>query len=380
MGVNFQPVTDFLNQVEQQYGVPSCECVVFQNHKLLYHHWAGHLDWDKQIPLQGGEWYWIYSCTKLMTMTAALQLWEQGRLGLDDPVSKYLPEYNRLTVRAGETVRPARTELTVRHLMTMTGGLNYNLNCPAILNTCSATDHRASTREIIRALAAEPLDFDPGTHFQYSLCHDVVGAVVEAVSGERLSDYIQNHIAGPLGITGITFRPGERELAHMPGQLCYHDQKQIIFRAGKVNTYQLSANYDSGGAGICCRAEDYILFADALACGGVGKTGARILRPETIALMSANQLQGTCFADYHNTMKPESEGYGLGMRVRLTDDGIVPPGEFGWDGAGGATANIEPKSHLSVFYTQHLLNYLPNYAELHPELLRRIYQAVLPKG
>lgn len=374
--MNFQSVTAFLDQVEQQYGVPACECMVWRDHEPLYHHWAGHLDWDRQVPLRGGEWYWIYSCTKLLTMTAALQLWEQGKLGLDDPVSKYLPEYAHVKVRDGETVRPAKTTLTVRHLMTMTGGMNYNQSCPAVLNTRAATENRASTREMIRALAAEPLDFDPGTHFQYSLCHDVMGAVIEVVSGERFSEYIQNHIATPLGITGITFRPGERELSHMPGQLCYHDQKKIIFRVDKDNTHQLTANYDSGGAGICCRVEDYILFADALACGGVGKTGARILQPETIGLMSSNQLRGVPLEDYHRNMKPESEGYGLGMRVRLTDDGIVPPGEFGWDGAAGATANIDAKSRLSVFYAQHVLNYLPNYAQLHPELLKRIYQCV----
>lgn len=374
--MNFQPVTEFLDQVDRQYGVPACECVVYRDHTPLYHHSAGHLDWEKTVPLQGGEWYWIYSCTKLLTMTAAFQLWEQGKLGLDDPVSRYLPEYAHLQVREGDRLGPANTVLTVRHLMTMTGGLNYNQSCPAIVNTRAATGNQASTREMIQALASEPLDFDPGAHFQYSLCHDVMGAVIEAASGERFSDYIQNHIAAPLGITGITFRPGARELSHMPGQLCYHDQKKILFRVEKDNTHQLTANYDSGGAGICCRAEDYILFADALACGGVGKTGARILRPETIALMSSNQLQGVPLEDYHHNMKPELEGYAFGMRVRLGDDGIVPPGEFGWDGAAGANAVIEPKSRLSVFYAQHVLNYLPNYAQLHPELMKRIYQCV----
>lgn len=376
MAVNFQEVTEFLNQVDARFGVPACECMVFQDHRLLYHHTAGFLDYDKTIPLTGGQWYWIYSCTKLMTMTAVLQLREQGQLDLDDPVSQYLPECAYLTVRDGETIRPARTVLTIRHLMTMTGGFTYDLTLPNLVKMKEESRNQASTQQMIAALCREPLAFDPGTHFCYSMCHDVLGAVVEAVSGQQLSDYVLDHIARPLGISGLTFHPGKEALSNMPGQLCYHDQKQIIFPCDKDNTYQLTPNYDSGGAGICCRVEDYILFVDALACGGVGRTGARILTPESIALMSANQLQGATLEDYHNTMKPVTEGYGLGVRVHMLDDSTVPVGEFGWDGAAGATANIEPQRHISIFCAQHLINYLPNYAELHPALLQKIYRAI----
>lgn len=374
--MNFQPVTDFLNQVDAQFGVPACECMVFQDHKLIYHHTAGFLDWDKTVPLTGGQWYWIYSCTKLMTMTAVMQLREQGKLDLDSPVSRYLPDCARLTVRDGGQVRPAKTVLTIRHLMTMTGGFTYDQTLPSLLRMKAETQNQATTQQMIHALCQEPLAFDPGTHFCYSMCHDVLGAVIEVVSGQRFSDYVHDHIAAPLGITGLTFRPGEAELSNMPGQLCYHDQKQILFRCEKGNSHQLTPNYDSGGAGVCCRVEDYILFADALACGGVGRNGARILTPDSIALMSSNQLQGVPLEDYHNNMKPATEGYGLGMRVHMVDDGTVPVGEFGWDGAAGAGAIIEPSRRLSIFYAQHVLNYLRSYAELHPALLQRIYRAV----
>ena len=374
--MNFQPVTDFLNAVDETFGVPACECEIWMDHRPLYRHTAGWLDRERTVPLRGGEWYWIYSCTKLMTMTAAMQLVEAGKLRLDDPVCRYLPEYAHPTVRDGNTLRPARTVLTVRHLMTMTGGFHYNQSCPAIVRARAESDNRATTREMIRALASEPLDFDPGTHFQYSLCHDVMGAVIEAASGERFSDYIQAHIAVPLGISGITFHPGAEEMARMPAQWCYHDQKQIIFQVERDNTHRLTGCYDSGGAGICCRAEDYIPFLDALACGGVGANGARILRPESVALLRTNQLTGVPMADYHRTMKLPIEGYGLGMRVRLGEDGVIPPGEFGWDGAAGANASMEPKRRLSVFYVQHVLNYLPNYADLHPRLMHTIYRCL----
>ena len=375
--MNWENVSAFLDGVEDRYGVPACECIVWQNHRELYRHHAGHMGWERGTePLQGGEWYWIYSCTKLMTITCAMQLWEQGKLGLDDPVAKYLPEYAAVTVRDGDNVRPAKTQLTVRHLMTMTGGFSYDQTLPSILQ---AKEKGAGTRELIRMLAAEPLEFDPGTHFRYSMCHDVLAAVLEEASGRRFSELVQKGIAEPLGIAGITFRPGPAQLSRMPDQICWHDKKLYMFLCEKDNSHQLTPAYDSGGAGICCRAEDYIPFLDALACGGVGANEVRILQPETIQLMRTNQLTGQPLQDYHDTMKPASEGYGLGMRVHMEGEDF-PIGEFGWDGAAGADAAVVPDWNLSVFYVQHVLNYLPNYAELHPALLQRIYEVVQGKN
>ena len=371
--MNFEPVTDFLDSVEANFGVPACECIIFREHREIYRHASGHMGWKGGERVRGGEWYWIYSCSKLATMTATMQLWEQGLLGLDDPISKYLPEYANMKVRENGSIRPAKSLMTIRNLMTMTGGLSYDQTLPSIQR---AKEKNAGTRELIHMLAAEPLEFDPGTHFRYSMCHDVMAAVIEAVSGERFSDYLQNHIFAPLGVTGVTFRPNAAQMTRMPTQLCWHDKELYMFEVDRDNTHQLTPDYDSGGAGICCRAEDYVVFLDALASGGTGATGAQILRPETVRLMTANQLTGQALRDYHDTMKPsEAEGYALGMRVHLTDDEF-PKGEFGWDGAAGALAVIEPKRRLSVFYVQHVLNYLPNYADLHPALLRLIYQTI----
>ena len=371
MGMSFEAVTEFLDSVERLYGVPACECIVCRDHRPIYRHAAGHMGWKGGEPVRGVEWYWIYSCTKIATMTAAMQLWERGLVGLDDPVSRYLPEYAAVTVRDGDGVRPAKTVMTLRHLMTMTGGFSYDQTLPSIQR---AKEKNAGTRELIRMLAAEPLEFDPGTHFRYSMCHDVMAAVIEEVSGQRFSDYLREHIFAPLGVTGVAFRPGREQMERMPAQLCWHDRELYMFEVERDNTHQLTPAYDSGGAGICCRAEDYAVFLDALACGGTGANGAEILKPATVRQMTENQLTGQTLRDYHDTMKPsESEGYALGMRIHLGGDEF-PAGEFGWDGAAGALAVMEPSRRLSVIYTQHVLNYLPNYAQLHPELMRRVYR------
>ena len=162
----------------------------------------------------------------------------------------------------------------------------------------------------------------------------------------------------------------------MPAQWCYHDQKQIIFQVERDNTHRLTECYDSGGAGICCRAEDLSPSSTRSPGGGVGANGARILRPESVALLRTNQLTGVPMADYHRTMKLPIEATAYTRSRVLGEDGVIPPGEFGWDGAAGANASIEPKRRLSVFYVQHVLNYLPNYADLHPRLMHTIYRCL----
>lgn len=367
--MSFGPVTEFLDGLEKTLGIPACECVVYRDHMEVYRHCAGHMEQTGGEPLRGGEWYWLYSCTKLATVTAAMQLWERGLLGIDDPVSKYLPEYADINVIENGSIRPAVTAMTVRHLMTMTGGFSYDQTLPSVLE---AKRKNASTRELIRMLASEPLRFDPGTRFLYSMCHDVLAAVVETASGERFSDYLEAHIFAPLGVTGVTFRPGSEELERMPSQLTWDENGRCLRDAGRGNSHRLTPGYDSGGAGICCRAEDYILFLDALACSGEGANGARILRPETVSAMTENRLSGQPMRDFCAAMKPSgSEGYALGMRVHLIDDEF-PKGEFGWDGAAGALAVMDPGRRVSILYLQHVLKLRPDYAQL----TRLIYRAL----
>ena len=143
--MNFQPVTDFLDAVDETFGVPACECEIWMDHRpaLPPHRRLAGPGAHRAAP--GGEWYWIYSCTKLMTMTAAMQLVEARKLRLDDPVCRYLPEYAHPTVRDGNTLRPAHTVLTVRHLMTMTGGFHVQPvlpgHCPDAGGVGQPRDH-----------------------------------------------------------------------------------------------------------------------------------------------------------------------------------------------------------------------------------------------
>ena len=150
--MNFQKLSDYLEQLEQ-VGIPGCDLAVYRDHEMIYRHQAGFRNADKTQPVQGNETYCLYSCSKVFTTCAAMQLIEKGLLHLDDPVSDYLPEYANLTVKDGETVRPAKRPMLIRHLMSMQGGLDYDLRAPAIVALIRETDGKATTREIAAAIA-----------------------------------------------------------------------------------------------------------------------------------------------------------------------------------------------------------------------------------
>ena len=375
--MDFSRLTAYLDYLHK-LNVPGCDLAVYREHEQIYRHQAGYRDTARTAPVQGDEAYLLYSATKVFTTCAAMQLIGQGKMSLDDPVSAYLPAYAHLTVKDGDAVRPAKTVMTVRHLMSMQSGLNYNSETPAITKVMEASRQRATTRQIAEAKAEDPLDFDPGTDFQYSFSHDVLAAVIEAVSGLRFSAYLREHIWEPLHIRGMAMRIND-DLRKRLCALYFYDPQTYSLRERTQDEIgeRFNPEFESGGGGLIGGVSDYIRFADALACGGEGKDGARILSPEMIQLWSANQLcpKGRrSFDSWHRL----GYSYALGVRTRV-DTRIGGPGalgEFGWDGAAGAWVMIDPSNRLSAFFGMHVLNYGYNYDVIHPTLRGLIYEAL----
>ena len=375
--MDFSRLTAYLDYLDK-LNVPGCDLAVYREHELIYRHQAGHRDLARTAPIRGNEAYFLYSSTKLFTTCAAMQLIEQGKLSLDDPVSAYLPAYAHLTVKDGDAVRPAKTVMTVRHLMSMQSGLNYDTQTPAIEKVMEANHQRATTRQIAEAKAEDPLEFDPGTDFQYSFSHDVLAAVIEVASGQRFSAYLREHIWEPLHIHGLALRIND-ELRERLCPLYTYDPKtrSLTERTREEIEERFNPEFESGGGGLIGGVADYVPFADALACGGRGKDGAQILSPETIQLWSANQLcpRGRRTFDGLHRL---GYSYALGVRTRVNDriGGPGPLGEFGWDGAAGAWVMIDPSNHLSAFFGMHVLNYGYNFEVIHPTLRGLIYEAL----
>lgn len=374
---NFSELTTFLDSLSNRFGIPGCDCIVTVDGKAAYRHSAGYKDEETKVPVSCSDTYWIYSATKLFTCTAALQLIEQGKLALDAPVSRYLPEFGALTVRDNDgTIHPSKEILTIRHLMTMTGGLDYDLNRPALRRVLNGG--ATSTRDIVASLAEDPLQFEPGSHFLYSLCHDVLGAVIEQVSGMLLADYIKRNITDPLSMVDTTFHPSAAQLDRMATQYAHLDEKGTHRPIGQGNQFRFTESYDSGGAGLLSTVDDYIRLASALALRGVSPEGVRILSGDSVELMRTAALDPVQRHDFL-IRSPAAKGYsyGLGVRVMVEDIGTgVPVGEFGWDGAAGAYALIDPSNRLAMFYAQQVCNSRVTYQELHPALRDTLYRCL----
>ena len=375
--MNFSKLTAYLDSLRDKC-VPGCDLIVNRGHEQLYRHMAGVRDAAGAEPMRGDELYRLYSCTKVFTTCAAMQLIEQGKLSLDDPVSAYLPAYAHLTVRDGDGARPAERVMTVRHLMSMQSGLNYDRDIDPIKRVMEETHGQATTRQIMEAKAEDPLMFEPGTDFLYSLSHDALAAVVEAASGQRFSEYLREHIWAPMELSTFTFDLAKAPMERLSMQYGYNESLGTLEPAPvDPASYRMSPNYESGGGGLIGGAADYSIFVDALACGGVAWNGARILGPEMIQLWSANQL-GPKSRKSFDAWRRLGYSYGLGVRTRVTtlQGGRGQVGEFGWDGAAGAWAMIDPHNQLSAFFAMHVLNYGYVFDVIHPTIRNLIYEAL----
>ena len=271
-----------------EYGIPGCDAIAMKDHKVIFRYSAGLADTETGKKLNGDELFYMYSCTKPVTVTAAMQLYERGKFLMNDPVSVYLPEFASVRVKNGAYTVEAETPIMMKHLFTMTAGMSYNLTSAYIQEVRERTNGRCPTRETVAAMAKMPLDFQPGTHFQYSLCHDVLAAVVEVISGERFSEYVRKNILQPCGMNESGFRETDEVRSRLAPQYRYNDKTKRAEKTPLSNMYILGSEYDSGGAGLISSVADYIKFEDALACDGVAALRERILSPRSLNMMRRN--------------------------------------------------------------------------------------------
>ncbi len=361
--MNFQPLKDFLDYYLPMLGVPGSDTVIYKNHEEIFRYSSGYDNIELNTPVRRDAIYNIFSCTKIIVSVAATQLIERGELLPTDPLYAYIPEYRfteeKVYDEKGAVIGTKKLDapILIRHLLTMTSGMNYALNKPEIEGIAKLTDGKAPTLDVCRALAASPLDFTPGSNYKYSLSYDVLGGVIEVVSGMKLSEYIKENILDPLGMKDTGFALTDEVKSRLATMYEYDSEK----RAPKIisaenNVFRFGTEYESGGAGILSTVDDYILFADALACGGVGKNGERIISKYGIDLIRANALKDEHMKGYDFS---HCKGYGYGYGVRCCVDpypyGIVAPkGEFGWDGAKLCYASMSPETGISMFHAEHM--------------------------
>ncbi len=362
--MNFDKLTEFLDYSLPMLGVIGSDTVIYRDHEPIYRHLSGYDNFLFRTPMRDNSFYNIYSCTKLLAGVAAAQLVERGEILITDPVYAYFPEFRDIKVKIkdenGNVIgeKPAEGPILIKHLLSMTSGLNYDLQRPAIKRVIEETGGRAPTLDICRALAEEPLEFEPGTKYQYGLSLDLIGGIVELVSAMPLRDYIKEYIFDPLGMTETSFHVDQTKRDRFATQYTLNAETgkpEIV--PFEQNQFRFGSEYDSLGAGIVTTVNDYILLLDALANGGVGKTGERILSRGAVDLMRTNQLSEKIRREaFANT---QCIGYGYGFGVRCCMDkaeagNLATIGSFGWDGWKSCFAIADPEKHIAIFHAEHL--------------------------
>lgn len=356
-----------------EMGVPGYDCLILKDGKEIYRRLGGYADPDNKLPMTGKERYNIYSFSKAITCTAAMQLWEKGLFDLEDPLYKYLPEYAEMTVLQEDgSLKKAENTILIRHLFTMSAGLSYNVDFAAKVREEKGED--CTTREMIRSLAEVPLRFEPGTRYLYSLCHDVLAAVIEVITGQKFGAYCKEHIFDPLGLEKTTFMLPDDELDTITPQFRFNNETKKAEQCGKqIQKYKLSSAYESGGAGGISTIEEYAKILEGV------RTGV-LLKKETLAFMQEDRLTEETRPYYWYT----THGYGLGTRVPIKGKSY----DFGWGSAAGMFHLVDVEHGIVAVYCQHVLgspNTIFRKTVLGPTITNAVlgYEAVkafLPEG
>ncbi|MBQ4159785.1 MAG: beta-lactamase family protein [Clostridia bacterium] len=374
--MDFTYLKEFMDLMARER-TPGCAAQIYVGGNRVFRYEAGYASLEDNTTLTGTEHFNIYSCSKITTCTAGAQLLERGKFLLTDPLYDYIPEFRHMAIKQPDgSLTDAKKPITIGDLFSMTAGFTYDTSTPAFEKARQLTDGKMDTLTVIRCLAEEPLAFEPGEKWQYSLCHDVLAGLVEVVSGMKFRDYVDANIFEPLGMTRTVYHHTPAIVNNMAQQYRFvadgedtanfnlvEAQKHgnatsgTFINVGKNRNHVFGPEYDSGGAGITTTVSDYIKVLAALANNGMGLTGERILSPNTVELMKTNRLTEQQRA-YMTWKQLAGYGYGLGVRTFIdkTIGHTCNIGEFGWGGAAGATAMMDTKENLAVFFVQHTLN------------------------
>lgn len=357
---------------------------------LVHLHTTGWADIENQIPLQHDHLYRVFSNTKLITSIAILLLVEQGKLGLQDPVERYLPQLGqRQVLRPGASdigdTEPARSAITIQQLLTHTSGLSYGLLDHGSTLYKAYVEARVLNAfeplsTLIDVLASLPLSFHPGTSWEYSIASDVLARVVEVVSGDDFDVYLHAHIFSPLGMNDTAFWLAPHKHHRLAAYYAGSDPMNLLNRDLKrldkspyPDAFLKPIPRFSGGGGLVSSMKDMLALMRSFL-----PEGRAILSPETRALMMQNHLPQGWGIAFPGVGQVPGKGFGLGGAVTLRPDANDPPqahDEFEWGGMAGTHWWISPRHHMAgLLMTQRQMAFWHPYSF---EFKRLAYQAIL---
>ena len=363
-------ITDHLERSYIETGrITGCQVGIVRRGHLAYFRSLGQMDRERARPVSDDTIFRIYSMTKPITSVALMGLYEQGHFQLNDPITRYIPEWSEQRVwvsgagSAMETVRPTRP-ITFRHVLSHQAGLTYG-----------ATDHPVdqvyrdqgvrrgeNLKEFIGKLAHVPLRYQPGERWMYSFATDICGYLVEAISGKPLDTYFEETILGPLGMVDTRFSVAPEKLGRFAANYRREPDKSLkLIDDPETSPFSKPPVFLSGGGGLTGTTADYLRFCEMLRRGGE-LDGVRILGPRTIDLMRSNHLPGgqdltqLGIGGFSETAN-EGIGFGLGfaMTVDAAKTGSIRHSDYYWGGAASTIFWIDPAEELAVVFMTQLM-------------------------
>jgi CubicO group peptidase (beta-lactamase class C family) len=324
--------------------------LVAKDGQIVYTGAWGKMD-EAGTPMKADTIFRIYSMTKAIVTAGALILVDEGKLRLDAPIAELLPEFKATPVYAADGNRAPARPPTVKDLMLHIAGFTYGGGDRPVGKQYQEKKPLESPDmdEMVKRLSAIPLAFEPGKDWVYSVSIDVLGAVVERASGQKLDRFLQERIFAPLDMkdTGFHVPP---EKADRFARLYTRNENGLKLSDDSREKYLKPPGFLSGGGGLVGTARDYMRFL-LMIDGGGQLQGRRILAPETVRLMTTNQLPKEAFPIYFGKQVRHGTGFGLGFSVRTADSEWDPQarlGEYGWGGAASTHYWTSPKDHVVV--------------------------------
>lgn len=362
-------IDQFIQEYISKGYIPGGVFLIARDNQIVYNKSFGLKNPESKVPYKKDDIFRICSMTKAVTSVAIMQLYEQGKLGIDDPVHDYIAAFKKTQVLdtfnekdSTYTTVPLKSPLTIRHLLTHTSGIAYGDFFPGKIKAVYAKNNMLgvglshsswTTEEFINRLAAVPLAFQPGERFLYGLNMDVLGRIVEVVSGEKLKDYFNKHIFEPLGMKDTYFYlPKEKQDRLVPIYGYDAGSNFVLIRDGGIaSNTEYPKNTDighyAGGGGLSSTALDYAVFIQALANNG-SYGNQQILGRKTIEMMTADQLISLNLEGKGISKRP-GESFCLGFSL-LTEQGnginSKSPGTYEWGGYYTTKFFIDPKEEL----------------------------------
>jgi CubicO group peptidase (beta-lactamase class C family) len=355
-------ITQLLRDDSQKGTIPGAVVMIVRNGKVAYFESIGALDPQTKAPMRKDAIFRIYSMSKPITTVAVMMLYEQGKITLDEPIAKYIPAFKDMKVgieTKGEDGKPklelteAKKPITIQDLLRHTSGITYGFFGDLLVKKAyldaNIRDGDFDNAEFAERVAKMPLAFQPGTTWDYSHSTDILGRLVEVVSGKSLYQFEKEHILDPLGMSDTSFYVADTA---KHARIAEPFQNDRIFGIGsEFNDPRPVRKWESGGGGMVSTVADYARFLMMLRNGGT-LDGKRYLGPKTVAYMTSDHTAGVIVPGPYYLPGP-GYGFGLGFAVRKETGVALTPGSVGdynWGGAGGTYFWVDPKEDMFVVY------------------------------